>query len=97
VVRSLQVLTVLLLQSGKTALMEASDRGHTEVVQALIGAGANPNLQDEVRGGPRCFAPINRVSSHVSGVCLVVGMYGAHGGLRSGSHGHRAGADRGGG
>jgi ankyrin repeat protein len=41
---------VVLPQSGKTALMEASDRGHTEVVQALIGAGANPNLQDEVGG-----------------------------------------------
>jgi hypothetical protein len=41
---------VLLLQSGKTALMEASGRGHTEVVQALIGAGANPHLQDEVGG-----------------------------------------------
>jgi ankyrin repeat protein len=41
---------VVLPQSGKTALMEASDRGHTVVVQALIGAGANPNLQDEVRG-----------------------------------------------
>jgi ankyrin repeat protein len=62
VVRSLQVLTVLLLQSGKTALMEASDRGHTEVVQALIGAGANPNLQDEVGGDHSdAFAPINRV------------------------------------
>jgi hypothetical protein len=31
--------------------MEASGRGHTATVQALFGAGADLNLQDEVRTG----------------------------------------------
>jgi ankyrin repeat protein len=32
---------------GYTALMEASGRGHAAVVQALIGAGADINLQNK--------------------------------------------------
>jgi hypothetical protein len=31
--------------------MEASGRGHTASVQALVGAGADLNLQDKVRTG----------------------------------------------
>ncbi|MEC4896092.1 MAG: ankyrin repeat domain-containing protein [Oscillatoria sp. PMC 1051.18] len=32
---------------GRTALMEAAKAGHTEIVQSLLEAGANPNYQDE--------------------------------------------------
>jgi ankyrin repeat protein len=39
---------MLLLQSGKTALIAASEKGHTATVQALVGAGADLNLQDQV-------------------------------------------------
>ncbi len=31
---------------GNTALMWAADRGHTDIVRRLLGAGANPNLQN---------------------------------------------------
>jgi ankyrin repeat protein len=31
---------------GRTALMSAAARGHTEAVRALLQAGANPRLRD---------------------------------------------------
>jgi ankyrin repeat protein len=37
-------------QYGNTALMLASERGHTATVQALLEAGADPNLQNMVSG-----------------------------------------------
>ena len=37
-----------LLQSGETALMKASDRGHLDVVRLLLAQGDNVNLQDSV-------------------------------------------------
>lgn len=36
-------------QDGRTALIWASDSGHTEVVQLLLGNGAQVDLQDKVR------------------------------------------------
>ena len=36
-------------QLGRTALMEASVIGHTDVVQLLLSSGAQVDLQDEVR------------------------------------------------
>ena len=39
---------LLCLQDGHSALMFASDNGKTEVVQLLLGAKANVDLQDEV-------------------------------------------------
>ena len=36
-------------QYGRTALMWASDNGHTDVVQLLLSSGAQVNLQDNVR------------------------------------------------
>ena len=35
--------------SAKAALMEASERGHVEVVQALLAAGADVNTQNQMR------------------------------------------------
>ena len=40
---------LLLPQEGTTALMRASYKGHTNVVERLLAAGANPNHQDKVR------------------------------------------------
>ena len=37
------------IQNGSTALQQASFNGHYQVVDLLLKAGANPDLQDEVR------------------------------------------------
>ena len=39
------------LKSGWNALMEACFKGHKEVVEVLIAAKANVDIQDKVRGG----------------------------------------------
>ena len=44
-------LTLSTIQNGWTALKEASLRGHHKVVEVLLGAGANPNLQNKVSTG----------------------------------------------
>ena len=38
-----------LIQDGWSALMLASDSGHTEVVQLLLSSGAKVDLQNKVR------------------------------------------------
>ena len=42
-------LTHSTIQNGWTALKSASNKGHHKVVEVLLGAGANPDLQDKVR------------------------------------------------
>ena len=42
-------LTHSTIQDGWTALERASSKGHHKVVEVLLGAGANPDLQDKVR------------------------------------------------
>lgn len=42
------VLLFFSLQHGMTALIWASGRGHTEVVDHLLEAGANPDAADKV-------------------------------------------------
>ena len=37
------------IQNGWTALQQASREGHQKVVELLLGAGANPDLQDKVK------------------------------------------------
>ena len=39
----------LVIQNGLTALGLASFSNHHEIVECLLRAGANPDLQDEVR------------------------------------------------
>ena len=39
------------IKNGHTALRIASFNGHKKVVELLLGAGANPDLQDKVRRG----------------------------------------------
>lgn len=39
---------MIIIQFGKTALMRATERGHVEIVQLLIGAGADTTAQDRV-------------------------------------------------
>ena len=38
----------VITQSGESALLNAAFYGHTEIVQQLVKAGANLDLQDEV-------------------------------------------------
>ena len=47
-------LTHSTVQNGWTALKSASNNGHHKVVELLLGAGANPDLQDNVRTGQWC-------------------------------------------
>ena len=42
-------LTHSTIQDGWTALEASSNEGHHKVVELLIGAGSNPDLQDKVR------------------------------------------------
>ena len=42
-------LTYSTIQDGQTALEQASNKGYHKVVELLLGAGANPDLQDKVR------------------------------------------------
>ena len=41
---------VLTIQHGRTALMLAAMGGHTLIVKALLGEGADPNIHDSVSG-----------------------------------------------
>ena len=42
-------LTHFTIQDGETALMQATTDGHHKVVELLLGAGAKPDLQNQVR------------------------------------------------
>ena len=44
----LSVIIALFLQDGWSSLMIASEKGHPEVVMALIGAGAEVSLTNKV-------------------------------------------------
>ena len=50
------------VQNSETALDRASYNGHHKVVELLLGAGANPDLQDKVRRGSQ-FTALLVVSS----------------------------------
>ena len=39
------------VQNGDSALDQASFSGHHKVVELLLGAGANPDLQEKVKTG----------------------------------------------
>ena len=44
----MDIITYPTIQDGQTALVQASIKGHHNVVEFLLGAGANPDLQDKV-------------------------------------------------
>ena len=43
------MITHFTIQNGDTALDQASIKGHHKVVELLLGAGANPDVQDKVK------------------------------------------------
>ena len=44
-------ITHFIIQNSDTALMQASFKGHHGVVELLLGAGANPDMQNKVSTG----------------------------------------------
>ena len=52
-------LTHSTIQDGWTALQQASYNGHHKVVELLLGAGANPDLQNKVRTGQDSGVHVN--------------------------------------
>ena len=44
----MDIIAYPIVQDSQTALQQASIRGHHNVVELLLGAGANPDLQDKV-------------------------------------------------
>ena len=44
----MDIITYPTIQDGQTALEQACIKGHHNVVEFLLGAGANPDLQDKV-------------------------------------------------
>ena len=50
---------LLLPQWGHTALMRASQKGHYNVVEKLLSAGAQPDIQDKVRKTPGYYGDAN--------------------------------------
>ena len=58
------MLLVPFSQGGKTALMMASEKGHPEVVRALLNAGANKEAKAQVsatRKGEGSMGSIGRI------------------------------------
>ena len=53
------------MQDGWVALKQASRRGHHKVVEVLLRAGANPNLQNKVSTG----------QNRILGRCLTFGVH----------------------
>ena len=39
---------MLIIQNGRTALAQAAYEGHEQVMDVLLKAGANPDIQDHV-------------------------------------------------
>jgi ankyrin repeat protein len=46
---------LLILKEGQTALIQASQMNHSEIVSMLIHLGADMNHQNEVLGTPSCL------------------------------------------
>ena len=46
---NIRILSIIVIQDGRTALMFASDNGHLPVVEYLVQQGADINVQDKVR------------------------------------------------
>ena len=61
-------LTHSTIQNGWTALKQASINGHHMVVKLLLGAGANPDLQDKV----------SMRQTKILICCLIVGVHPLH-------------------
>ena len=47
---SIHCVCIDLFQNGQTALILAAEKGHIDIIQELLGRGANVNAQDEVSG-----------------------------------------------
>ena len=57
-------------QNGRTALTPASFYAHYKVIELLLGAGANPDLQDKVRTGKD--SGVYSTLNNVDGICCIL-------------------------
>ena len=53
------------VQSGVTALLLAAEKGHTAIVEALLAAGAEVNVQNKVCTSPHPAPTSRRIVSTV--------------------------------
>lgn len=56
---------IFFLQNGKTALHGAAEKGHLEIVNALLQAGADVNLQNNVRFPKSIFILVSKRSDNL--------------------------------
>ena len=66
---------LLFSQHGMTALIWASGRGHTEVVDHLLEAGANPDAADKVRDARECKGDSRVMTTRGSALIMRVCIY----------------------
>ena len=66
----MDIITYPTIQDGQTALEQASIKGHHNVVEFLLGAGANPDQQEKV--GTRRDSVVHSNLHNVNGTsCLL--------------------------
>ena len=63
------ILIIIILQVGWTALSMASCSGHEDIVETLLQAGAKPDVQDQVVECVKCVAVYVAVCISVCKVC----------------------------
>ena len=61
-----------IVQNGWTVLKQASFSGHCKVVELLLEAGANPDLQDKVRTGQESGVQTLKMLSEIHGTSRIL-------------------------
>ena len=65
------ILTHYTIQNCSAALKVATIKGHHKVVELLLGAGANPDLQNKVRRGQDPYQRVGRLYVGMALTCNI--------------------------